>query len=153
MAEVTSLLFLLQHIHQEITRLFALRKSFWETLQAVFSQTVEGSGVDVCSTPPPPKKPKGRPTKASCGQPRIVRGLKADTCHPGCGIHFIAVTRYIVTSIHQYAWWFHWIQCGEKRFVKLTFSCEEIIDLYGGSTPQDSIAISYLELKIIKLNI
>ena len=120
MEEVTSLLFLLQHIHQEITRLFALRKSFWETLQAVFSQTVEGSGVDVC-TPPPPKKSKGRPTKASCGQPRIVRGLKADTCHPGCGIHFIAVTRYI-TSIHQYAWWFTEFSVGKNGLAMILLS-------------------------------
>ena len=45
----------------------------------------------------------------------------------------------------------HWSLCGEKRFchfVKLTFSPEEIIDLNGGSTHQDSIAISCLELNI-----
>ena len=72
---------LFQHLHQEMARLFQLRKEFWEMLQVTFSFCLtDSAGV---KRPPPHVKGKGRPPKALSGEPKIVRGLKTDACHPG----------------------------------------------------------------------
>ena len=72
---------LFQHLHQEMARLSQLRKEFWEMLQVTFSLCMTDAAGN--RPPQPYIKGKGRPPKALSGEPKIVRGLKTDPCHPG----------------------------------------------------------------------
>ena len=72
---------LFQHLHQEMAKLFQLRKEFWEMLQVTFSLCL--TDANSLKRPQPHVKGKGRPPKALSGEPKIVRGLKTDACHPG----------------------------------------------------------------------